>query len=123
MKISKIKEINKLDRVIEDSIRACIFMGWEMGKKQHKTPTKYTCDTDKGEKYFLKIRQQILSLIEELEGKLPNQQVNSLCNSVIMVANKFINKCKDGRARSVETLSDMLKIKQEAEMLKESINL
>ena len=51
-----------------------------------------------------------------------NQQINSLCNSVIMVANKFIQKCKDGRARSVETLSDMFKIKKEAEMLKELVN-
>jgi len=47
--------------------------------------------------------------------------VNSLCNSVIMVADKFIHKCETGRAKSVETLSDMLKIRQEAEMLKASI--
>ena len=50
------------------------------------------------------------------------QQINSLCNSVIMVAEKFINKCKTGRAKSVETLSDMQIIKKEAELLKEKIN-
>ncbi|HDZ18851.1 hypothetical protein LCGC14_0641300 [marine sediment metagenome] len=50
------------------------------------------------------------------------QQINSLCNSVIMVAEKFINKCKIGRARSIETLSDMKKIKTEAELLKKNIH-
>lgn len=49
-------------------------------------------------------------------------KINSLCNSVIMVAEKFIRKCEIGRARSVETLSDMIKIKKEAEMLKNLIN-
>lgn len=49
-------------------------------------------------------------------------RINGLCNSVIMVAQKFIGKVESGRARSVETYSDMQKLKVEAEMLKEFIN-
>ncbi len=42
----------------------------------------------------------------------------ALCNSVIMVADRFIEKVKQGRARSRETYSDMHKLKWEAELLK-----
>lgn len=45
----------------------------------------------------------------------------SLANSVIMVANKFINKVETGRARSKETYSDLLKLKAEAIMLKNEL--
>lgn len=49
------------------------------------------------------------------------QQIVGLCNSVIMVADKFIGKCADGRARSTETLSDLIKLKAEAVILKSQI--
>lgn len=48
--------------------------------------------------------------------------INDLCNSVIMVSQKFIKKCEDGRARSHETLYDLTLLKGEAERLKETIN-
>jgi hypothetical protein len=49
------------------------------------------------------------------------QSTASLCNSVIAVADKFILKVNDGRARSVETYSDMQKIRNEAILLKKSL--
>lgn len=49
------------------------------------------------------------------------RQVASLINSVIAVADKFIAKVQDGRARSVETYSDLQKLKIEAELLKKTI--
>ena len=56
------KEIKK--KIIEDwkeeleiIVRRLIILGYEMGKKQMKTSYKYTCDTDKGEKYWKQIRQ------------------------------------------------------------------
>lgn len=49
------------------------------------------------------------------------QETISLCNSVIIVADKFIGKVKTGRARSKETLDDLIKLKVEAEMLKSRI--
>jgi hypothetical protein len=53
---------------------------------------------------------------------MTKQRINSLCNSVIIITNKFIHKCETGKARSVETLSDLTKLKNEAEMLKDFIN-
>lgn len=35
-----------------------------------------------------------------------------------MVADKFIAKVADGRARSTKTLSDLIKLKAEAEIIK-----
>jgi len=49
-------------------------------------------------------------------------KLNGFCNSVIMIADKFIGKCEKGTAKSVETLADMYIIKGEAEMLKKEIN-
>lgn len=46
------------------------------------------------------------------------QDIHSLINSVIMVADKFINKVESGEARSKETYADMQKLKAEAELLK-----
>lgn len=45
-------------------------------------------------------------------------EVVGLCNSVIMVADKFIGKVEQGKARSVETLNDLIKLKSEAMMIK-----
>lgn len=66
--------LSRIEREIENSIRACILMGYDMGKKQSKTPFKYTCDTEKGEKYFIKIRHQILALLKEIVGELPKMK-------------------------------------------------
>ena len=80
---------------------------------------------EKGYQDAQKIYRQRAELSTELLGAREEdeqQQINNLCNSVIMVAEKFIQKCKDGRARSTETLSDMVKIKLEAERLKVNLN-
>ena len=45
-------------------------------------------------------------------------EVIGLCNSVIMVADKFIGKVEQGKARSVETLDDLIKLKTEATFIK-----
>ena len=45
----------KQKRKLEDIVRHLIYMGYEMGKRQCETPYKYTCDTDKGEKYWKEI--------------------------------------------------------------------
>lgn len=50
--------------------------------------------------------------------EIKREQAIGLANSVIIVANKFIGKVESGRARSVETYSDMQKLKVEAELLK-----
>lgn len=50
--------------------------------------------------------------------EIRKEQVIGLANSVIMVANKFIGKVDSGRARSVETYSDLQKLKAEAELVK-----
>ena len=50
-----------------------------------------------------------------------DKQSHALINSVIAVSNKFINKCETGKARSRETLSDLLKLKAEAELLKTAL--
>lgn len=39
----KHKDTDKLDMII----RKALFLAWEAGKKQVKTPYKYTLDTDK----------------------------------------------------------------------------
>lgn len=49
-------------------------------------------------------------------------KVNSLCNSVIMVAEKFIHKVDIGKAKSVETYTDLNKLKLEAKLLKNLLN-
>ncbi|MBU4154497.1 MAG: hypothetical protein KKD63_16625 [Proteobacteria bacterium] len=49
------------------------------------------------------------------------RQIASLINSVIVVADKFITKVQDGRARSVETYSDLQKLKAEAMLLKANL--
>ena len=49
------------------------------------------------------------------------RQAIGLANSVIMVADKFIGKVESGKARSVETFSDMKKLKAEALLLKETL--
>lgn len=76
------KRIEDLDRLLENSLRACIFMGWEMGKKQCKTPKTYTCDTDKGEKYFLKISKQILELIKDYGESLIPKKKQSISEQI-----------------------------------------
>lgn len=45
-------------------------------------------------------------------------EIVGLCNSVIMVADKFIKKVETGRAKSTETLSDLIKLRSEALMIK-----
>lgn len=45
-------------------------------------------------------------------------EIVGLCNSIIMVADKFIEKVKSGKARSVETLDDLIKLKSEAMLIK-----
>ena len=72
-------------------------------------------------KYIKSQNQQLYNKI--MDGRdLEKRRTNALCNSVIMVAGKFIHKCETGRARSVETRSDMAKIKIEAELLKDFLN-
>ena len=48
-------------------------------------------------------------------------EVVALCNSVIMVADKFIGKVESGKARSTETVSDLIKLRAEALILKSRI--
>jgi len=48
------------------------------------------------------------------------RQAIGLANSVIMVADKFIGKVDSGRARSVETYSDLQKLRAEALLLKKA---
>ena len=50
---------NKIKEKLENIVRRLIILGYEMGKKQSRTPYDYTCNTDKGERFF----NQILSLI------------------------------------------------------------
>jgi hypothetical protein len=52
---------------------------------------------------------------------MENKKVHALINSVIMVSNKFIYKVQTGRARSRETLSDLQKLKAEAELLRQQL--
>lgn len=53
-----------------------------------------------------------------LNSDFKSKQIGSLINSVIIVANRFINKVESGRAKSVETYADMQQLKLEAEALK-----
>jgi len=63
-----------------------------------------------------------LLLAREIRSNgISNRATHSLINSVIMVADKFIGKVERGEARSVETYSDLQKLKNEALLLKESI--
>jgi len=39
--------IERWDKRFEKLIISKLFLAWEAGKKQHKTPTEYTLDTDK----------------------------------------------------------------------------
>lgn len=45
-------------------------------------------------------------------------EVVGLCNSVIMVADKFIHKVETGKARSKHTLADLIKLRAEALIIK-----
>ncbi|KKL17862.1 hypothetical protein LCGC14_2481290 [marine sediment metagenome] len=62
--------------------------------------------------------------------KQKQMQAIGLANSVIMVANKFIGKVENGRARSKETYADLQKLRNEAvvlnakgsELYKENLN-
>jgi hypothetical protein len=49
------------------------------------------------------------------------KQCVALANSVIVIANKFINKVESGRARSKETYADMLSLRAEVYQLKRAI--
>lgn len=49
---------------------------------------------------------------------MENREVIAFCNSVIMVADKFMGKVESGRARSVETYDDLRKLKNEALLIK-----
>lgn len=51
-------------------------------------------------------------------GPVRRYSTHSLINSVILVADKFIGKVDRGEARSVETYSDMHKLRSEANALK-----
>jgi hypothetical protein len=64
-----------------------------------------------------------LLLAREIKSRGPvkHYSTHSLINSVIMVAGKFIGKVERGEARSVETFSDMQKLKIEAELLKKEL--
>jgi hypothetical protein len=55
---------------IEKIVRKLIAMGWDMGKKQHKTPYDYTCDTDKGEKYWKQILKAHKEELREIIGEM-----------------------------------------------------
>ena len=55
------------------------------------------------------------------EIKMDKTSIHSLINSVIIVADKFINKVETGRARSKETYSDLMKLKDEALLLKTTL--
>lgn len=48
-------------------------------------------------------------------------QIHGLINSVIVVAEKFIKKVETGQAHSRETYSDLMKLKAEAEILKNNL--
>lgn len=50
------------------------------------------------------------------------KQINGFINSVIMIADKFIGKVESGNARSKETYQDLLKLKAEAVLIKNSLN-
>lgn len=47
--------------------------------------------------------------------------VYSLINSIIIVTDKFITKVDTGRAQSVETYSDLLKLRDEALLLRKTL--
>ena len=53
----KSKSIDEFNRKIENIVRKLIIIGYEMGKKQSKTPYKYTCATNKGKKYWKEIKK------------------------------------------------------------------
>lgn len=50
-------------------------------------------------------------------------KTHNLINSVIAVADKFIDKVDTGRARSKETYQELLKLKIEAIMLRQHLKV
>ncbi|HDY66244.1 MAG TPA: hypothetical protein ENH85_00480 [Candidatus Scalindua sp.] len=57
------------ERKLEDIVRRLIILGYEMGRKQCKTPYEYTCDTDKGEKCWKEIKSLLASQKAEIESR------------------------------------------------------
>ena len=49
--------------------------------------------------------------------------LSGFLNHTILVAEKFINKVKTGLARSIETYKDLQEIREEAELLRERLDL
>lgn len=74
----------EIEQKIEKIIRELIILGYEMGRKQHDRPYVYTCDTDKGKKYWKKIK-----LILETQQ---NKHNNTLENAATMADEDFTTK-------------------------------
>lgn len=68
-KMNKKKKTSQKE--LEIIVRRIMIEGYEMGKKQNKTPYKYTLDTDKGEKHW----KLILKWHEKHSKETYNQQV------------------------------------------------
>ena len=75
---------NNLDRII----RELIVLGYDMGKKQQKTPYEYTCDTNAGEKYYL----EILKIIQKETKELTDELVGGLKSKLKIGENEYACK-------------------------------
>ena len=58
------------EKELEDIVRRLIMLGYDMGREQHETPFIYTCDTDKGEKYWKEIKSLLASQKAEILGEI-----------------------------------------------------
>jgi len=56
-----------------------------------------------------------------MKNKNTNSRIHALINDAILISDKFIKKVESGRARSVETFSDLQKLKSNAELLKSDL--
>ena len=69
MKTQSIEE--RFNERFDKTIRSALFKAWRQGKEQHKTPYKYTLDTDKlGRPIFDMVIEKLKAQRQELKKKV-----------------------------------------------------
>jgi hypothetical protein len=91
---------------IEKLIRLLYLEGYEDGKKQKKTPYKYTADSDKGKELYDYVEKQLDKAREE--GRREGSEITSRYISDFVISESG----KSGRKEILEYIEELSKLKQ-----------
>jgi len=84
---------------IEKLIRLLYLEGYEDGKKQKKTPYKYTADSDKGKELYDYVEKQLDKAREEgrKEGLVENLDKRNSEGGLTILESLMVSKLKDNK--------------------------